>query len=112
MHQDATALPALAIAAGLEGLHLADALRQLDAQLDIADGTPADPAPLPLARLRASLVLDADSISGLLLCAWADDEPELGALFDALCGHDGRPTRAMLGACVGGALDVLKPEAG
>lgn len=81
---------------GFEGLLLPDALEQLDQQL-----LTQAPAELPLNRLRTALGLDAESLSGFLLCAWMDDEPELVPLFDALGAHEGRCTRAMLSICTG-----------
>lgn len=98
-----------AAAAGFEGQLLPDAVSQLDRQLRAAEGEAGAPAPLPLSRLRASLALDADSLSGFLLCAWADDEAELSPLFDALGGHEGHPTRALLAACGGmeGGVNAL-----
>ena len=80
---------------GFEGLLLPDALAQLDQHLQQSDGQ------LPLNRLRAALKLDAESLSGFLLCAWIDDEPELAPLFEALGAQEGRCTRAMLSICTG-----------
>ncbi len=80
---------------GFEGLLLPDALAQLDEHLQQAHEH------LPLNRLRAGLGLDAEALSGFLLCAWIDDEPELVPLFDALGAHEGRCTRAMLAICTG-----------
>ena len=89
---------------GFEGLLLPDALAQLDQHL-----LTQAPAQLPLNRLRAALGLDAESLSGFLLCAWIDDEPELTPLFDALGAHEGRCTRAMLSICAGmdGGVNAL-----
>jgi hypothetical protein len=81
--------------AGLEGLLLPQALARLDQQLLQA------PDELPLNRLRSALQLDAEGLSGFLLCAWIDDEPELVPLFDALGAFEGRCTRAMLSICTG-----------
>jgi hypothetical protein len=80
---------------GFEGLLLPEALERLDQQLL------QSPAHLPLNRLRAAQQLDAESLSGFLLCAWIDDEPELVPLFDALGASDGRCTRALLSICTG-----------
>ncbi|MDM0001804.1 ATP-binding protein [Variovorax sp. J22P240] len=90
-----------AAGAGFEGLSLPDALAQLDQRLRETEGTPGAPSALPLDRLRAALALSAESLSGFLLCAWTDEEPDLAPLFDALGAHEGRPTRAMLSACDG-----------
>ncbi|GJH13036.1 ATP-binding protein [Caballeronia novacaledonica] len=90
-----------AATAGLEGLMLPDALDRLDRHLLAIHGPLGNPSPLPLNRLLAALRLDPESLSGFLLCAWIDEEPELGPMFDALCGHEGRPTRAMLSTCGG-----------
>ncbi len=87
--------------AGFEGLLLPDALQHLDQHLRDTQGRPESPTPLPLNRLGAALGLDAEGLSGFLLCAWTDEEPGLAPLFDALCAHEGRPTRAMLAACGG-----------
>ena len=83
---------------GLEGLMLPDALAHLDTQLRDTEGSQDAPSTLPLNRLRAALGLDEEALSGFLLCAWIDDEPELAPLFDALCAHEGRVTRTMLAA--------------
>jgi hypothetical protein len=88
--------------AGLEGLELPEALARLDRQLL------QSPARLPLNRLREALDLDAESLSGWLLCAWIDDEPELLPLFETLGAHEGRCTRAMLAIC-GGMVAGLNP---
>ena len=88
---------------GFEGLLLPDALARLDELLAGTDAT------LPLNRLRAALALDVEGLSGFLLCAWIDDEPELAPLFEALGAHEGRCTRAMLALCKGldGGLNAL-----
>ena len=98
LHINAAAL------SGFEGLLLPDALAQLDQHL-----LSQEPAELPLNRLRAALGLEAESLSGFLLCAWIDDEPELVPLFDALGAHEGRCTRAMLSICAGmdGGVNAL-----
>ena len=98
LHINAAAL------SGFEGLLLPDALAQLDQHL-----LSQEPAELPLNRLRAALGLEAESLSGFLLCAWIDDEPELVSLFDALGAHEGRCTRAMLSICAGmdGGVNAL-----
>jgi hypothetical protein len=95
--------------AGFEGLMLDEALAQLDRRLDDTCTGAAVMPSLPLDRLRAALVLDQEALSGFLLCAWVDDEPELASLFDALCAHEGRATRTMLAACGGmaGGVDAL-----
>ncbi len=82
---------------GLDGLTLPDALTQLDDRLGrFAAGADAD---LPLNRLRAAVGLDAQGVSCFLLCGLADEDPRLAPLVDELLGHDGRPSRAMLGRC-------------
>jgi len=86
--------------AGLEGLQLPEALARLDAQLLQASTA------LPIDRLRLALDLDAAALSALLLCAWLADEPDLAPLADALGGHEGRCTRAMLPG-LDAALDRL-----
>jgi ATPase family protein associated with various cellular activities (AAA) len=85
-HVDAAAL------SGLDGLTLDAALLRLDARLGEMDD-----AALPLGRLRRALGLDPEGAGAFVLCALSDEEPALAPLFDALGGHDGRPTRAMLG---------------
>ncbi|MEL4178314.1 ATP-binding protein [Roseateles sp. PN1] len=90
--------------AGFEGLELHEALAQLDAQL--LSMPPQAPPGLPLERLRSALALDAPALSGFLLCAWIADEPELAPLAEALGGHEGRCTRALLPG-LDAALDRL-----
>jgi hypothetical protein len=84
---------------GLDGLTLDAAISRLDERLE-AMGT-RDAAALPLNRLARALALDVEGVCCFLLCALSDEEPELAPLFDALRGHDGRPTRTMLGATDG-----------
>jgi hypothetical protein len=86
-HVDAAAL------AGLDGLTLDAALIRLDARLGGIDD-----AALPLGRLRRALDLDTEGMCAFVVCALSDEEPALAPLFDALGGHDGRATRALLGA--------------
>ncbi|MBT9491859.1 MAG: ATP-binding protein [Paucibacter sp.] len=90
--------------AGFEGLELPEALARLDAQL--LDQPTHGPPGLPLERLRSALALDAAALSGVLLCAWLADEPELAPLAEALGGHEGRCTRSMLSG-LDAALDRL-----
>ena len=101
-----------AATSGLEGLTLEAALVQLDERLQHMEDGGGAATRLPLSRLRRALDLDADGLCCFLLCALSDEEPELAPLFDALRGHDGRPTRSMLCAAaadgrVAGALNAL-----
>jgi hypothetical protein len=96
-HVDAAAL------AGLDGLTLDAGLARLDEGLRGMDGDAA----LPLNRLRRALVLHAEGACGFVLCGLAEEQPALGPFFDALGGHGGRPTRALLGGDDGAAAPAV-----
>src|SRR5688500_5963279 len=77
---------------GFDGLTLEAAIAQIDAQL----AARADGAAIPLERLRRALDLDADAVSIFMLCGLAEGDPRLAPAIDAMLGHDGRPTRALV----------------
>jgi ATPase family associated with various cellular activities (AAA) len=75
---------------GLNGMTLEAAIAELDRRLEAARGRD------PLALMARQLQLHADAITLFMLCVLSEEQPQLAPLFDALGGHDGRPTPSML----------------